>query len=1576
MKTFKKLLVMLAFLGLSMTAKSQPNPTGTFDLSTGTWTSGGSAACLWNDPVLTVGDGANIIITGTSTDERRIEVDTNAKEVNITLDGVRIEGLFVEQSPILLKAGAEVTVTLAEGTANFLKGGFFFAGIQVPDSAALTINGLGSLEAIGGWGAAGIGAAYEGKCGSITINSGNVTAVGGKEMLKPASLDALLTLAASATPDQFGNIVISWITNRDAGNFTVELSADGTVFNTTVNTQSAAVDLFNYSYPYDPQSNENDLYLRVIQTDGTDTAESNIVKMYYLEDIGYVTEIDIADSTGVDIEKVYSLAMITAQNSLANVKVSKLVWEDLVDDYESIPMNIMDNDLLLLYITAVSYGLPHYFGWYTGPAIEIPTLGTPLSLFSNSTLEYTFPSGNAPTATDDLTLCFIVSFTIPGINVTVGVPIPISTILNIESSYDENTRTFTSTLPFPGRYIITKAVPAAPGGLTIPEPEPEPPTEWKPTSELAKIVYAAGFAYDLDSKMLYARMDASQRELGFCYFYDEMIPLISSNISCEPIYFYYNNKEWLVEIWKGQYGIELGAEIGVYNRPVNGDLVIDRIEGNYKAVVAEIIRQTKQLFPNIPNNVMNVLTNLTNTVTDHIGVRQFEDILQAAFNTLKNLEKIDVFDVTPAAYARDAVGAVLFGLRSKMYDSAAENFDGTANDERLLMKYRILTSDGNNLETVFERGPEKHWWLTGFNWGMYTEKPHQLTMDATIWFPTEKMRNAFISTDANDYTTEIRPFSLFDVDHSEQYAFYNNDNSNRVKRGLIGMGYRHINEAAFLGSGENQIYFSHIDDIFANWSSLFDGSHIFLMSRYDLAMKPVYETFNENGLYAVRFLVRKPLAKQPFITTQAAPFVNMNNQQWVYVYNSLKEAVGCTSNDPNDLEANVLKYVNDPAISVKDREYIKQRYTELTGIIRQIVEAAFEVAKAGMSPTSAPIQALGFVGSMPTSAALDGPLPYGDDLNVGLGGDGGVIAIKGDTVRVFGGIAGTLTVLPDKYTYWTNTDPEADLTDEGTTVPSGAAFINDAEFKYVMIVAAMPLEGAISIDGTPVYGETLTANTDGITSAAPLGTLSYQWKRGDSDISGANGSTYTLVAADIGSTITVEVSAANYAGSLTSDPTAEVAKKQLTISAPTLTKTKVYDGNTTAAVTAGALSGIVGTEDVSVSAAANYDNKNAETGKTITVIYTLAGADLANYTTPDNDVVNDGEITAKQLTISAPTLTKTKVYDGNTTAAVTAGALSGIVGTEDVSVSVAASYDNKNAGTGKTITVGYTLAGADLANYTTPDNDVVNDGEITAKQLTISAPTLTKTKVYDGNTTAAVTAGTLSGIVGTEDVTVSAAASYDNKNAGTGKTITVVYTLAGADLANYIVPENYVASDGEITAKQLTISTPTLTKTKVYDGNTTAAVTAGNLSGIVGTEDVSVSAAANYDNKNVGTGKAITVVYTLAGADLANYTVPNNDVVNDGEITAKQLTISAPTLTKTKVYDGNTVAAVTAGALSGIVGTEDVSVSAAANYDNKNVGTGKTITVVYTLAGADLANYTVPENYVASDGEITAKQLT
>lgn len=79
-----------------------------------------------------------------------------------------------------------------------------------------------------------------------------------------------------------------------------------------------------------------------------------------------------------------------------------------------------------------------------------------------------------------------------------------------------------------------------------------------------KIIRAAGYAYDVRQDIFYSTMDAWQRDMGFCRLYDEAAAPMGMIIDCEPIYFEYDNKRWLIEFWKGQYDLVTGAEIGVY----------------------------------------------------------------------------------------------------------------------------------------------------------------------------------------------------------------------------------------------------------------------------------------------------------------------------------------------------------------------------------------------------------------------------------------------------------------------------------------------------------------------------------------------------------------------------------------------------------------------------------------------------------------------------------------------------------------------------------------------------------------------------------------------------------------------------------------------------------------------------------------------------------------------------------------------------------------------------------------------------------------------------------------------------
>lgn len=73
-----------------------------------------------------------------------------------------------------------------------------------------------------------------------------------------------------------------------------------------------------------------------------------------------------------------------------------------------------------------------------------------------------------------------------------------------------------------------------------------------------------GFEYLLSQDIFTSRMDAWQRQFGYCDAYDRCADRFNMVFDCEPIYFDYEDRTWMIELWKGQYGINTGAEIGIY----------------------------------------------------------------------------------------------------------------------------------------------------------------------------------------------------------------------------------------------------------------------------------------------------------------------------------------------------------------------------------------------------------------------------------------------------------------------------------------------------------------------------------------------------------------------------------------------------------------------------------------------------------------------------------------------------------------------------------------------------------------------------------------------------------------------------------------------------------------------------------------------------------------------------------------------------------------------------------------------------------------------------------------------------
>jgi len=84
------------------------------------------------------------------------------------------------------------------------------------------------------------------------------------------------------------------------------------------------------------------------------------------------------------------------------------------------------------------------------------------------------------------------------------------------------------------------------------------------SSETLDISFS-GFSYDPETDTFYSEKDAWQREYGYCKLYDDIALISGMVIDSEPIKFEYDGKRWLIEFWKGQYGMTAGAEVGIYN---------------------------------------------------------------------------------------------------------------------------------------------------------------------------------------------------------------------------------------------------------------------------------------------------------------------------------------------------------------------------------------------------------------------------------------------------------------------------------------------------------------------------------------------------------------------------------------------------------------------------------------------------------------------------------------------------------------------------------------------------------------------------------------------------------------------------------------------------------------------------------------------------------------------------------------------------------------------------------------------------------------------------------------------------
>lgn len=75
-----------------------------------------------------------------------------------------------------------------------------------------------------------------------------------------------------------------------------------------------------------------------------------------------------------------------------------------------------------------------------------------------------------------------------------------------------------------------------------------------------------GYLYDFEGQYFYTASDPWQRNFGFSPIYDVGAQFATMIYTTKRFYFSWNNLDWMIQVWKGDYGIVIGAEVGVYTK--------------------------------------------------------------------------------------------------------------------------------------------------------------------------------------------------------------------------------------------------------------------------------------------------------------------------------------------------------------------------------------------------------------------------------------------------------------------------------------------------------------------------------------------------------------------------------------------------------------------------------------------------------------------------------------------------------------------------------------------------------------------------------------------------------------------------------------------------------------------------------------------------------------------------------------------------------------------------------------------------------------------------------------------------
>ncbi len=404
----------------------------------------------------------------------------------------------------------------------------------------------------------------------------------------------------------------------------------------------------------------------------------------------------------------------------------------------------------------------------------------------------------------------------------------------------------------------------------------------------------------------------------------------------------------------------------------------------------------------------------------------------------------------------------------------------------------------------------------------------------------------------------------------------------------------------------------------------------------------------------------------------------------------------------------------------------------------------------------------------------------------------------------------------------------------------------------------------ISLSGNRVYDGTTALDHSMLTLFNLVGnetlTLSGTGSMGDKNA--GNGKSVNLGSLSLGDSIHGDGGlASNY---VLGSGTVDIAKAVITTIGGITASGKTYDGSANAVLDSSGVTftGKIGGDVLALGPGFSglFSDANAGSNKTVTISgLSLAGADAGNYTLANTTVSTLANIGQRVISLSG-----NRIYDGTTALDHSIFALSNLVSGETLTLSGTGSMGDKNAGNGKSVSLGslalgdsihgdgglasnYTLAGgtytADIARAT-----ISSIGGITANG-----------KTYDGTTSATLNTNgaNFTGMVAGDVLTLGNgyAGAFADANAGSGKTVTISgLSLTGADAGNYTLASNTTTTLADIAQRVISLS-----GSRIYDGTTALDHSMLTLSNLVGNETLSLSGTGSMGDKNAGNGKSVSL---------------------------------------------------------------------------------------------------------------------